>query len=201
MSKAILFDLGGVLIQWDPRRHYRTLFSSEADMEYFLAEVCTGEWNRTIDAGKPFREAVAERQALWPEFAGLIGQWQSCWAAMLGDAVPGTVDVFRDLKGQGLKVCALSNWSAETFPIARERFEFLSWFDRIVVSGEVGLAKPDPAIFTLAMELCGLVAEETIFIDDVIENVETARRVGMDALLFRNAEELRIDLTARGLLA
>ena len=196
----ILFDLGGVLIEWDPRRVYRPLFAREADMERFLAEVCSPAWNLTMDAGRPIAEAIRTLQAAHPEQADLIERFGRCWAEMLGGAVPGTVELFRALKARGLKVCALSNWSAETFPIARARFEFLGWFDRIVISGELGLAKPDPAIYREAIRLCDLVPERTLFIDDVPANVAAARAQGMDAILFQGAGPLRAELAARGLV-
>ena len=197
---AVLFDLGGVLIDWNPRYFFRSKFKNEADMEYFLTSVCTSEWNRSIDAGKPFAVAVRERQAELPEYAELIGYWHTGWAEMLGEALSGTVEILRELKGQGRQLCALSNWSAETFPLAQERFDFLAWFSRIIVSGQVGLAKPDPAIFRLALEQCGLVAERTLFIDDVLENVEVARSLGLQAIQFRSPEQLRAELVARGVL-
>lgn len=199
-SRAILFDLGGVLIDWDPRYVYRALLPVEADLEHFLDTVCSSEWNRAIDAGMPFAEAIRQRQEAFPAWAELIGLWHTRWADMLGGANAGTVEVLRELKERGLKVCALTNWSAETFPIARERFAFLAWFARIVVSGEVGLAKPDPAIFKLALTQCGLIPGETVFIDDVALNVETARSLGMDAILFQTPGQLRLDLATRGLL-
>ena len=199
-SPAILFDLGGVLIDWNPRYVYRDLFPDAAAMERFLAEVCDAEWNGSIDAGKPFAVAIRERQLQRPEYAELIGYWQSRWNTMLGDAIPGTVAVLQDLKDRGLKLYSLTNWSAETFPVAREKFAFLSWFLRIVVSGEVGLAKPDPAIFTLALAQCGLVPEATLFIDDGPLNVAAARRLGLDAILFLNPDQLRVELASRGVL-
>ena len=197
----MLFDLGGVLIEWDPRRLYRRHFEDEALMERFLAEVCTPAWNHAIDLGQPLGEAVAERQAAFPEHAPLIALYASGWADMLGEAIQGTVDLLGELHGQGVKVCALSNWSAETFPVALARFPFLGWFERIVISGEVRLAKPDPAIFTLALAACGLEAADTVFIDDVPANVATARSLGLDAILFQDPEHLRAQLAGRGLVS
>jgi 2-haloacid dehalogenase len=197
---AVVFDLGGVLVDWDARYFYRTVFDDEAAMETFLAEVCDPEWNRSIDAGKPFAVAVAERQVLFPEHAGLIALWQSRWTDMLREAIPGTVAILRELRDLGHPLYALSNWSAETFPVAQERYPFLGWFRDIVVSGQVGLAKPDPAIFTLTLERCGLDPARTLFIDDSPPNVAVARTLGMDAVPFRDPEGLRRDLVARGLL-
>jgi len=161
---AVLFDLGGVLIEWDPRRLYRAHFDDEADLERFLAEVCTPAWNHGIDLGLPLREAVAERQAAFPEHAGLIALYDSGWPTMLGEAI-------------------------------------LGWFDRVIISGDVGLAKPDPAIFSLALAACGLEARETVFIDDAPANVAVARELGLDAILFQGPDRLREALSARGLVS
>jgi 2-haloacid dehalogenase len=198
--RAILFDLGGVLIDWNPRYLYRDLCADEVELERFLAVVCHGEWNRGIDAGRPFAEAILERQRQVPEYAELIGFWHSRWEDMLKGAIPGTVALLRELKDLGLPLYALSNWSAETFPIARARFGFLDWFDRIVVSGEEGVAKPDREIFQLTIERCGLVPAETIFIDDSQANIEMALKLGFDPIRFTGAEALRQALAARGLV-
>ncbi len=145
---TILFDLGAVLIDWNPRHLYRPLFKGdEAAMERFLGEIVPPSWNHEIDAGRPFADAVAERVRAFPDHAGLIALWKDEWPAMLRAAIPGSVEILAELRGRGYRLYALTNWSAETFPIARERFEFLDWFEDIVVSGEVKLAKPDPRIF------------------------------------------------------
>jgi len=197
----LLFDLGAVLIEWDPRRLYRPHFPTEAALERFMAEVVTPAWNHAIDAGKPMAEAVRELQAEHPAFTELIALYQRDWHLTLGGAIQGTVDLLRELKDDGRKVCALSNWSAETFPVARARFEFLGWFDRIVISGEVGLAKPDPALFRLALDRCGLAPATTLFIDDMPANVDAARALGLDAVRFEGPGQLRRELAARGLVS
>jgi 2-haloacid dehalogenase len=198
---TILFDLGAVLVDWNPRYLYRPLFEGdEAAMERFLAEIVPNEWNRSMDAGKPFDQAVAERIELYPEHADLIRLWKDGWPRMLADEIPGTVAILGELRGLGYRLYALTNWSAETFPIARERFEFLKWFEDIVVSGEVGLAKPDPAIFELAIARCRLDPGKTVFIDDAVHNVEAARRSGLHALHFQDPSRLRADLRALGLI-
>jgi 2-haloacid dehalogenase len=200
-NRAVLFDLGGVLIDWDPRYVYRPLFADDAAMEHFLAQVCHAQWNKRIDAGRPFAEAILERQREVPEFAEYIGFWFSRWQGMLKGEIPGTVAILRELKDLGLPLYALSNWSAETFPRARERFGFLAWFDCIVVSGEAGVAKPDREIFELAISRCGLAPAETVFIDDVPANIETAQALGFDAVLFTGAEALRRALGERRMLS
>jgi 2-haloacid dehalogenase len=198
---TILFDLGAVLIDWNPRYLYREHFAGdEAAMERFLEQIVPGEWNRSIDAGKTFDEAVAERIELHPAHADLIRLWRDGWPRMLADEIPGTVQILGELRDRGHRLYALTNWSAETFPIARERFGFLDWFEDIVVSGEVGLAKPDPRIFELAIRRCRLEPRRTVFIDDSLHNVEAGRNAGLHALHFRNPEALRRDLAQLGLL-
>ncbi len=198
---AVVFDLGGVLIDWDPRYLYKTLFNGdEAAMERFLETVCPADWNRQMDAGKPFAEAVAERQALFPEHAHLIAQWHSDWEVMLKDAIPDTLQILTELRERDVRLYALTNWSAETFPLARARFPFLEWFEHIVVSGEVKLAKPDPRIFELTLARCQLNPHATVYIDDLAHNVDAARALGMTALHFEQPAQLREDLQALGLL-
>jgi 2-haloacid dehalogenase len=198
---AVLFDLGGVLVDWNPRYLYAPLFGDDRErMEHFLAHVCAPEWNHAMDAGKPFVEAVAERQRLFPEHGELIALWKDGWPHMLRDAIHETVDILAELRARGHRLVALTNWSAETFPVARARFAFLQWFEDIVVSGEVRLAKPDPRIFRLAIERNALDPARTLFIDDSPANVEAARGVGLRATRFSGASDLRQDLVRLGLL-
>jgi 2-haloacid dehalogenase len=200
-ADAVLFDLGAVLIDWNPRYLYRGLFEGDEDaMERFLRDVVPPEWNREIDAGKSFTDAVAERVLLHPDQADLIAQWKDGWPQMLQESIAGTVGILTELRDKGYRLYALTNWSAETFPLARKRFGFLEWFEDIVVSGEVLLAKPDPRIFKLTIERCRLQPARTVFIDDSLQNVEAAREAGLHALHFRNPEELRHDLVKLGLL-
>ena len=198
---TILFDLGNVLIKWDPRNLYSKLFGHDTHaMEFFLEHVCSAEWNRSLDAGRPFAEAIAELQGEHPGYADHIAAWRSRWTEMLGGPVDGSVELLRELRERGHRVCALSNWSSETFPIARNLFPFLDWFERIVISGEVGLAKPDPAIFDLTVRQCRLTPARTLFIDDLERNVAAARGAGMQAVLFVDPDRLRDDLSRHGLL-
>jgi len=200
-NRAVLFDLGGVLIEWDPRYLYRTLFKEKGEMERFLAEVCDPQWNWSIDAGKPFLEAIREKQAQFPEYSEFIGFWYSRWKEMLRGEIPGSVGVLWELKSQGTPLYALTNWSKETFATTRERFGFLDWFARIVVSGEVGMAKPDPRIFQLAIERCALDPQRTVYIDDNRANVDAALGAGLDAFQFTGAEAMRRALVERGILS
>ena len=197
---AVAFDIGGVLLEWNPRLLYRKLFGAdEAAMEQFLAEVCTPEWNARLDAGLPFADAVAELVAAHPDRAPLIEAYHRRWPEMLGDAVPGTVEIMRELRAAGIPTYALSNWSAETFPVAQSRFPFLGETDGLLISGEVGVGKPDPAIFREFLRRFGLVAGQTVFIDDWDRNIATARGLGLVAIQFTDAATLRTELRALGL--
>ena len=192
-----MFDIGGVLIDWNPRYLYRAHFADdETAMEHFLTHVCAGEWNHEIDAGKPFADAVAERQRLFPDHAELISLWHTGWETMLGEAIAESVAILAELKARGTRLYALTNWSFETFPVARRRFEFLTWFQDIVISGEVKLAKPDPRIFELARTRCQLNPVTTVYIDDAPRNVEAARNLGFQALHFKEPAALRSELAA-----
>ncbi len=197
---AVVFDLGGVLIDWDPRYLYRSLFGGdEAAMDRFLSTVCTPDWNRGQDAGRPWSEAISALVAEHPEHADLIRAFWDRWPETLGDAIAPTVDVLADLRAAGIPLYALSNWSAETFPIARPRYPFLDWFDGIVISGEVGAAKPDRRIYEALLERHDLDPASLAFVDDVPANVEAAEGLGMRGLTFTGAAALRRDLEALGL--
>jgi 2-haloacid dehalogenase len=199
-TKAVVFDLGGVLIEWDPRHLYRKLLADEAAVEEFLATVCTPEWNAELDRGRPFAEGVAELVERHPEHAAAIAAYHERWPEMVAGDLPGTVEVLAELRAAGVPLYALTNWSAETFAITRGRFEFLEWFDGLLVSGEERVTKPDPAIFQLLLDRFGLDPTATVFVDDSEANVAAARRLGFDAIRFTGHEELRRELVARRLL-
>jgi 2-haloacid dehalogenase len=199
-TKAVVFDLGGVLIDWDPRHLYRKLLADEAAVEEFLATVCTPEWNAELDRGRPFAEGVAELVERHPEHAATIAAYHERWPEMVAGDIPGTVEVLAELQAAGVPLYALTNWSAETFAITRGRFEFLEWFDGLLVSGEERVTKPDPAIFQLLLDRFGLDPTATVFVDDSEANVAAARRLGFDAIRFTGHEELRRELVARRLL-
>jgi 2-haloacid dehalogenase len=198
---AVVFDLGGVLIDWDPRYLYRTLFDNEAEMEDFLATVTTPDWNRAQDAGRSWAEAVEELAQRHPERRELIEAYWNRWHETLGDAIGPTVEVLDELREAGVRLYALTNWSGETFPVARPRFPFLEWFEGIVVSGDERLIKPDPRIFAVLLERYGLEPATTLFIDDHADNVDAAEAQGMTAIRFVDAATLRADLHRLGVLA
>jgi 2-haloacid dehalogenase len=196
---TVVFDFGGVLIDWNPRHLYRRLFEDEAAMERFLGDVVSPAWNLEQDRGRTFRAAIDELVLRHPEEAERIELYWTRWTEMLGEADAGTVAILGELRDTGIQLLGLTNWSAETFPHARPRYPFLDWFADIVVSGEVGLVKPDPAIFELLIERNGVDPTRAVFIDDAPANVESAARLGFHALAFRDAATLRADLIALGL--
>ncbi len=185
---AVAFDLGGVLIDWDPRYLYRTLFDDEPAMEDFLATVTTHEWNQAQDAGRPWAEAIQALAESHPEQRDLIEAYWLRWPETLGDAIEPTVELLDELRSTGIRLYALSNWSGETFPLARPRYPFLEWFDGIVISGDERVAKPDPRIFAVLLERYGLAAAETLFIDDHVPNVEAAATLGFTAIRIRRRD-------------
>lgn len=198
---VVVFDLGGVLIDWDPRHLYRKLFAGdEAAMEHFLANVCTASWNSQQDAGRTFAEACALLKSQHPGHAELIDAWIERQAEMLGGAIGGTVEILAELRARKVPLYALSNWSAETFPISLKRFEFLHWFQGIVLSGEVRLLKPDPRIFHLFFKTHGVDSAEAVYIDDMEKNVETAIAMGMHGIVFTDPASLRRELAKLGLV-
>jgi 2-haloacid dehalogenase len=198
---AVVFDLGGVLIDWNPRYLYRTLFGGDtAAMEHFLTHVCSPAWNHQQDAGRSFAEGCAELVREFPDARPLIEAWRERFDETLGGPIAGTVEILSALRERGVPLYALSNWWAETFPIARARFDFLGWFDGIVISGEFGAAKPDPRIFAHLLETYGLPADATVFIDDVPANVAAAAAAGMQPILFTDPAALRVSLRGLGLL-
>lgn len=197
---AAVFDLGGVLIDWNPRYLYRTLFDDDAAMEAFLAEVTTPAWNAEQDSGRSWRDAVEMLAAIHPDRRDLIAAYDERWAETLGGPIEGTVEILAELRQRGVRLAALSNWSAEKFPIARPRYPFLDWFETIVISGEVRVSKPDPRIFRHLFERTGLTAEACVYVDDAPANVQAAADLGMTAFLFRDPATLRVDLAVLGLL-
>ena len=197
----VVFDLGGVLIRWDPRNLYRKLFDGDdAAMEDFLNDVCTVEWNERQDAGRSFAEAVAELRPQHPDKLELIEAFGRRFDEMIPGAVEGSVEILAELKRAGVPRYALTNWSAETFAPQRQRFEFLSWFDGIVVSGEEGVIKPDPKIFRILLERYRIAPDETVFIDDDPGNAAAAALLGIHGIHFQSPAQLRRELEALELL-
>jgi len=195
-----VFDLGGVLIDWNPRYLYRKLFGGDTEaMEEFLATVCSQSWNEQQDAGRPFADACSSLKLVHPHEAPLIDAWVRRYDEMLAGPISGTVDILTKLNSHRVPLYALSNWSVETFPAALKRFEFLKWFRGVMLSGEVKLLKPDPRIFKLFLETFAIDHALTVYIDDCEPNVEAAMASGMHGILFTEAAALRTELTGLGL--
>jgi 2-haloacid dehalogenase len=197
----VIFDLGGVLIDWNPRHLYRKLFGGdEAKMEEFLATICTPDWNLRQDAGRSYAEAVAALTERHPEHRALIAAWGERFDETMRGPIDGTVEILAELRARPVPLYALTNWSAETFPIGRRRFPFMDWFQGIVVSGEEGLVKPDPRIFELLLDRYGLAARRAVFIDDNARNAAAATALGMHGIHFTDPPALRRELAGLGLL-
>ncbi len=198
---AVVFDLGGVLIDWNPRYVFRSLFDGdEAGMERFLDQVCSPAWNLELDAGRPWREAVDALIRQHPERRDMIAAYDERWPEMLGGPIQGTVEVLAELRAAGIRLAALTNWSAAKFPIARARYNVLDWFEVIVVSGDVGLCKPDERIYRILLERTGLRPGSTAYVDDLPINVAAAARIGFVPLPFEDPTRLRRDLATLGVL-
>jgi 2-haloacid dehalogenase len=201
MRNIVVFDLGGVLIDWDPRHLYRKLFAGEEmAMEQFLATVCTHEWNRCQDAGRSFAEGARLLKAEHPDKAELIDAYGARFDEMMAGPIAGAVEILAELRERGTPLYGLTNFSAETYPYAVARFDFLGWFRGILVSGEVGAIKPDPRIYELLLERFGIDPHRAVYIDDVAANAEAARRFGIHGIHFSTPDALREELVRLALL-
>lgn len=197
--RTVIFDVGGVLLDWDPRYLYRRLLPDEAAVERFLAEICTPTWNAEVDRGWPWAAAVAERCTAFPDHAELITAYDARWSEMVAGPIEGTVAILQELRG-GPGLYALTNFSTPKFAQVRAEYPFLSWFAGIVVSAEERLIKPDPRLYQVLFDRHGLDPAAAVYIDDSVANVTTARELGMTGLHFTGPEQLREDLTQLGLL-
>jgi 2-haloacid dehalogenase len=197
---GVVFDLGGVLIDWDPRHLYRKLIPDQAEMERFLTEVCSPAWNLEQDRGRSWTEACALLRARHPDHGELIDAFRSRWPEMLAGPIEGSLDILRELKDSGTRLFGLTNWSHETFPIAVESYDFLGWFETIVVSGQERLVKPDARIYHLLIERSGLDPTTLIYIDDNPANAAAATALGMHGVHFTSPNALRRELTSLGVL-
>jgi 2-haloacid dehalogenase len=198
----VVFDLGGVLIDWNPRHLYRSLIEDEAEREYFLTEICSPAWNLTADAGTPLAEATARLVARHPHQEALIRAYFDRWIEMIGGPMPETVALLEALHARGTPLWAITNWSAETFALVRHEppYAFLSLFRDIFVSGDLRMVKPEEPIFRHALAAIGALPAQCLFVDDAPHNVATAKRIGMHAHQFRTAAGLQSELRALGLL-
>jgi 2-haloacid dehalogenase len=198
---VVIFDLGGVLIDWNPRYLYRKLFNGDdTAMEHFLANICTNDWNVQQDAGRPLAEACGLLTSKHPDKKHLIEAWGERFNEMMSGQIEGTVAILEELYAKSVPLYALTNWSAETFPHALKRFAFFKRFRGIVVSGELKVIKPDKRIFQHLLDSYDLKAQDTVFIDDAAYNVAGAASLGIHAIHFTGPVPLRQALTALNLL-
>ncbi|MDB5152783.1 MAG: family phosphatase [Mucilaginibacter sp.] len=201
MINTIIFDLGAVLIDWNPRYMYRAIFRDEAEMERFLADITTSDWNEEQDAGRPLLEGTEFLVNKHPEHEENIRAFYGRWEEMLGEAFHDVVEIFKQLKEKDqYKIYALTNWSAETFPVAFERFDFLKWFDGIVVSGAEKMRKPTPEFYHILLDRYQVKAEEALFIDDNYRNILAAEKLGIQCIHFTSAEQLSGELLKLNIL-
>lgn len=189
---TIIFDLGGVLIDWNPEYVYLDVFDGDRKkMQWFFDHICTHDWNENQDAGYPLAKATEERVAQFPEYEEWIRMFYGRWVDMLGEAIFETVDILdRLISLKKYKIVALTNWSHETFPIALERFDFLQWFEGIVVSGEEKTRKPFREIYEITLNRFDIKAEHSIFIDDNLRNIEAANALGIQGVHFKDPKKL-----------
>jgi 2-haloacid dehalogenase len=198
---AIIFDLGGVLIDWNPSYVFDKMFDDEEKKKHFFENICTSDWNEKQDAGRPLQEATQELVRKHPEWKEYIEAYYGRWTEMLGGPIHETVEILRQLKQKGkYKIFALTNWSAELFPIALERYDFLHWFDGRVVSGEEKMRKPFREFYQLILNRFNLTPQETLFIDDNVRNAEAAKDFGIQTIIFKTPEQLKADLIHMGIL-
>jgi 2-haloacid dehalogenase len=199
--ETIIFDLGGVLIDWNPRYLYRKILKDEDQVTWFLENICTSEWNDQQDAGRSFEEATRELILKHPEWEEAINAWYGRWQETITGSISGTVDILKKIKGSnGYRLYALTNWSAETFPWALDNFEFLHWFEGILVSGEEKTRKPFPEFYQLLFDRYAIDPSRALFIDDNIKNIEGARAIGLPSVHFQNPDQLKSELTRLGVL-
>ena len=197
---TIIFDLGGVLIDWNPRHLYRKIFKTEEEITWFLNNICTSEWNDEQDAGRSFEEGTRILVEKHPEWREAIEAWYGRWKETIPGPVSGTVEILESIREKkSHRLYALTNWSAESFPWALQNFEFLHWFEGIVVSGIEGCRKPYPEIYQILFSRYNVSAGTTLFIDDNPRNIVAAQSLGLNTILFKSAEQLKAELRPWGL--
>jgi 2-haloacid dehalogenase len=191
---SVIFDFGGVLLDWNPHNLYRRFFPDPQDIDRFLDEINFKQWNFQQDQGRPFAEGVAELSARFPQYSDLIRAYSDYWEESIVGPIEGTVSLLRRIKKAGYSVFGLSNWSAETFPIAYDKYDFFKLFDEIIISGEVKVAKPEPIIFEILLNRIKRLASECLLIDDSMPNITTAQNMGMKTIYFRSPSQLEMEL-------
>jgi 2-haloacid dehalogenase len=199
--ETIIFDLGGVLIDWNPRYLYRKILKDEDQVTWFLENVCTSEWNDQQDAGRSFEDATRALIATHPEWEEAISAWYGRWQETITGSIPGTVEILKKIKQANQhRLYALTNWSAQTFPWALDNFEFLHWFEGIVVSGVEKTRKPFPEFYQILFNRYKIDPATALFIDDNIKNIEGAKAIGLPSIHFKSPDQLKDELTRLGVV-
>jgi 2-haloacid dehalogenase len=191
---AIIFDFGNVFVRWDPHGVYRRFFPTPEAVDSFLKEIRFMEWNARQDAGRSFKDGIAELSMQFPQHTELIQAYHTYWQESITETLEGTIKIAQRLKSAGWDLYLLSNFSAETFPLMQQRYDFLKLFDDMIISGEHKLIKPDPAIYQLTLNRINRDAQECLFIDDSLANIETARKMGFHTIHFQSPEQLNKEL-------
>ena len=198
---ALVFDVGGVLLDWNPRHLYRKFFNGDHEgMERFLQEIDFNGWNLRQDAGRPFSEGVAILTSQHPSQAELIEAYHTRWEETILGPIEGSIGILAELREMGYPLYALSNFSVEKFQLVRNRHDFFAWFDHILLSAQVQLVKPDPKIFKVLLEQIERKPGECLLVDDSGPNIETAHKLGFDTIHFQSSGQLRAELNQRGIL-
>jgi len=199
--KAIIFDFGGVLLKWDLHNLYLRYFDQPQQIDQFLAEINFSAWNAEQDRGRPFAESIMELSDRFPQYTHLIRAYYDHFEDTIVGPITGTVEILYELKQAGYPLYGLSNWSAETYPRIRSQYDFFNLFDQIILSGEVKLIKPDPAIFKLTLEKIQRAAHECLLIDDSEANINSAKTIGVATICFKSPEHLKKELQQLNLLS
>ena len=200
MIRNIVFDFGGVLIDWNPEYLFRDVFRDRSEMDHFLENICNSDWNERQDAGRPLSEAIRTLQERHPDYHDEIRMYYEQWTTMLGGPIEDNAALLEPLRSR-YRLFGLTNWSAETFPIAREMYSLFDWFEGIVISGEERLKKPDERIYRVLLERYGLKSAESLFIDDRLDNVQAAEGLGFQTIHLAEGKNLETEFRLLGILA
>lgn len=195
MIKNIIFDFGGVLVDWNPHHLYDTYFGDKDSADWFLSNICTMDWNMQMDAGKPFEQGVAEKIAQYPQWEKEIRLYWEHWIDMMGDTIPNMYDWILQLKQRGYAIYGLTNWSTETFIQVKDKYSIFQLMDGIVMSGEERVTKPDAKIYHILLNRYQLAPEECVFFDDNLNNVIAAQNIGIHAVQFQSTEQAKRELS------
>ncbi|MCM1503519.1 MAG: HAD family phosphatase [Bacteroidales bacterium] len=190
MIKNVIFDFGGVLLDWNPHYVFDPYFGNTEKAQWFIDNICTPQWNAALDAGKPFSEGVKELIAVHPEWEKEIRMYHTEWLKMMGGQIEGMYEIVKGLKDNGYRLFGLTNWAAETFALVRDTYPVLSLLEGIVVSGEEKMIKPDPEIYRILLDRYGLKAEECVFIDDTLRNTKAAEALGIKGIHLTSKDQL-----------